>query len=262
MGDKKMTAAFPAGAFALGIFLFSGNMQEGFTAGILLVFASVLAMFLRNFLDDFLPRWSVRICLWIAVGSLTEAAFDLSFYALGTEKSLALTAMTAFIGILAGEEIYCSKESSEMNELMWECSVVWAIWIAAGAFREFMASGTVFLYPAADIGLASGSFQKAIFAFITAGTVLAVSCLILGRSCACDGYISWFAVIPAVVYIRPFDIPLFGAGLGAAVSAAVALVFFFSVKKQQEGTLRRKVLSGIPAEMTAMGIIYMILGMY
>lgn len=262
MGMETKTVVFPAGAFALGIVLFSRDMREAFTAGILLIFASVLAFFLKNILCQLLPSWSVRGCLWIGAGSITAAAFELSFYALGLERTPVLFIMEAVIGLLAGEETYSGGESGDVNDLMWECSIVWALWIAVGTVREFMASGTVFLYPLTVLELASASFQKTMFAFVAAGVVLAVSCLILGKFCRGSCGLSWLVVICAVIYNRPYNIELFGVTVGAVLSAAVTLIFFSSVKKQQEGTLRRKALSGIPAEMIAMGIIYMILGMY
>ena len=46
-----MKLKYPAEAFALGIVLFSRNMEEAFAAGILVILAVVFAEFLKNLLE-------------------------------------------------------------------------------------------------------------------------------------------------------------------------------------------------------------------
>lgn len=78
-----MKLKYPAEAFALGIVLFSRNMEEAFAAGILVILAVVFAEFLKNLLEGAVPVWSLRLCVLIGTGAIAASTFLLGFSALG-----------------------------------------------------------------------------------------------------------------------------------------------------------------------------------
>lgn len=277
-----MTAAgtarvqFPAGAFGLGIILFSADMREAFVSGILVVLVSAVAAVAGELLKGMLPGWSLRGVLLIFAGTLSACGFELSFYTLGMGRSVALSVMTGVIGLLAAVETIGQLElggtgksganrtgadkPGKFDDLLWECSVVWALWIAVGILREFLTSGTVFGFGTAELPIFSGSFQKPMFGFLGAGVVLGISCMILGKTCR--GLSALLVVVPAVLYTRPFSFDGLGETVGALAAAAVTLGFFLSVRKQQQDTTRKAALDGLPAELISIGILYMILSVY
>ena len=92
-----MKLKYPAEAFALGIVLFSRNMKEAFAGGILVLLAVVFAEFLKNLLENWIPVWSLRLCVLMGTGAVTASAFLLGFTALGitVDTSVRFSAMMA-----------------------------------------------------------------------------------------------------------------------------------------------------------------------
>ena len=263
-GAKPRRAEFPAGAFGLGIVLFSADMREAFVSGILVILVAVAVSAAGGLLWDIrdrLPGWSLRGMLWIGAGAFSACSFELGFYILGIQRSGVLFVMQGVIGALAAEETYFNlKNSGEFDNLLWECTIVWALWIISGILREFLSTGTVFGYGGADFAFRSGSFQKSMFAFLAAGVVLGLACMILGKTCR--GFDILLVVLPAVLYTRPLLFESLGQIPGILAASAVTLGFFLSVRKQQQNTTRKAALDGLPAEFICMGIIYMILSGY
>lgn len=263
-GAKPRRAEFPAGAFGLGIVLFSADMREAFVSGILVILVAAAVSAAGGLLWDIrdrLPGWSLRGMLWIGAGALSACSFELGFYILGMQRSVVLFVIQGVIGVLAAEEAYFNLgNSGAFDNLLWECAIVWGLWICAGILREFLSAGTVFGYGGADFAFCSGSFQKPMFAFLAAGVVLGLACMILGKTCR--GISTFFVVLPAIFNARPFLFETLGEVLGALAAGIVTLGFFLSVRKQQQDTTRKASLDGIPAELICMGIIYMILSVY
>ena len=66
-----MNVKYPVEALALSMILFSTNMKEAFIAGAFILVAVTWAMFLRNWLMDCIPDWSIISCVSIsAAGGL------------------------------------------------------------------------------------------------------------------------------------------------------------------------------------------------
>ncbi|MDC7290106.1 hypothetical protein NXH76_20125 [Blautia schinkii] len=263
-GAKLRRAEFPAGAFGLGIVLFSADMREAFVSGILVILVAAAVSAVGELvwdIRDTLPGWSLRGMLWIGAGAFSACSFELGFYILGMQRSAVLFVMQGVIGVLAAEEIYFNlRNRGAFDNLLWECAIVWALWIIFGILREFLSTGTVFGYCGVDFAFRSGSFQKPMFAFLAAGVVLGLACMILGKTCR--GISTLIVVLPAIFYTRPFLFETLGEVFGALAAGVVTLGFFLSVRKQQQDTTRKAALDGIPAELICMGIIYMILSVY
>lgn len=85
-----MKVKYPAEAFALSLILFSGTMKGAFLSGVLVLLAVVLAEFLKNLLEDGIPLWSLRLCVYVGTGGICGAAFYLGFAAVGEAFGRAL----------------------------------------------------------------------------------------------------------------------------------------------------------------------------
>ena len=70
-----MKLKYPAEAFAFGIVLFSAGMKEAFAAGILVILATVFAEALRNLLKDWVPEWSLYLCVCIGTVAVCASVF-------------------------------------------------------------------------------------------------------------------------------------------------------------------------------------------
>lgn len=234
---------FPAMAFAMGILVFPRELHSAFVTGILVIWAATAAALIKSILENHMPLVYARICMWVGTGALAACAFELGFYALGMERSGLQMIMQGVVGTLAAEEIYQRKEEADYDTLFWECAVVWALWIG------------VCLVP-----LFADALQKPVFAFLAAGTVLELACLLLHKTCL--GIQGLYMLIPAVLYRLPLEIAAGGEILSLLVSSAVTLVFLYSVCRHLRGTLRRRTLEGLPSQLISMGIVYMVLSVY
>ena len=70
-----MKLRYPAEAFALGIILFSAGMKEAFAAGILVILTAVFAEFLKDLLENAVPKWSLTLFVLIASGVFCDSEF-------------------------------------------------------------------------------------------------------------------------------------------------------------------------------------------
>ena len=104
-----MKLRYPAEAFALGVVLFSAGMKEAFAAGILVIFTSVFAELLKNLLEKAVPTWSLKLCVYIASGSVCASAFLAGFAVLGTVLTTELWIMVFIVGLLCGKHALFRK---------------------------------------------------------------------------------------------------------------------------------------------------------
>ena len=150
-----MKLKYPAEAFALGIVLFSRNMEEAFAAGILVILAVVIAEFLKNLLEGAVPVWSLRLCVLIGTGAIAAGAFLLGFSALGITVDTGTWIMTAVIGLLAGKAALLGELEGDYGSIFYESGILWGFWILLGIAREFLSQGD----------LRQSSFGKCAFLF-------------------------------------------------------------------------------------------------
>ena len=139
-----MKLKYPAEAFALGIVLFSRNMEEAFGAGILVILAVVFAEFLKNLLEGAVPVWSLRLCVLIGTGAIAASAFLLGFSALGIRVDTGTWVMTAVIGLLAGKAALFGELEGDYGSIFYESGILWGFWILLGIVREFLSQGEIF----------------------------------------------------------------------------------------------------------------------
>lgn len=252
---------YPAEAFALGILLFSSGMKEAFAAGILVLASAVFAELFKNLLEDALPDWSLKGCVLIATASITASAFRLGFSVLEIPVDTGMWLLTLVIGLLSAKAALWNGFQAEYGQMLYESAFLWGFWIILAIGREFLAGGRVFgnlLVESAPFF--SASFARAGFGFLAAGMVLAFTNGILREKC--QNTQSLLLVLPAVIYVRPFEMASFGELVGFLWAAAVPVVLFLSVKRMLKFSPAGPTYRGLPVEMLSMGLIYLILGVY
>ena len=258
-----MKLRYPAEAFTLGIILFSSGMKEAFAAGIMVVLSAVFAEFLKNLLDEDLPAWSLKLCVYIATASLCASTFLVGFAYLGTALTTEMWMITFVLGLLCARHTLNDGIEADYGEMLFEAAIAWGFWILLSIIREFMGSGTIFGNMVLHSSIQSKAFLGSTFAFLTAGLVLAFTNGILKK--CCRGQNSLLVVVPAAILIRPFTIAsLTGLTeyLGILWTILVPITLFLSVKQTLKFSQPGKAYRGLPTDMMAAGFIYMILSIY
>lgn len=255
-----MKLRYPAEAFALGIILFSAGMKEAFAAGILVIFTSVFAELLKNLLEKAIPAWSLKLCVYIASGSVCASAFLTGFAALGTTLTTELWILVFIVGLLCGRNALSGNTESEYGELLLESAAAWGLWILFAMIREFTGSGSIFGNTILTATFQSKAFLSIAFAFMTAGFVTAAVNGLLKKDCKKQN--SLLPVIPAMVVFHPFTVESFAGIPGLLWVILVPVILFLSVKHTLRFSRTGKYFRGLPVEMLAAGFIYMILSIY
>ena len=255
-----MKLKYPAEAFALGIVLFSAGMREAFAAGILVILSVVFAELLKNLLEKILPAWSLRLCVYIASGAVCASVFLVGFAALGTLLDTGVWVMTFVIGLLCAHQALRGDIEADYGDLLWESAIAWGFWILLAVAREFVAGGQIFGNTVLKLGFQSAAFGEVSFAFIAAGLVLAFTNGVLKKDCR--GQNSFLAAVPAMLLLHPFTTRIFGETAGLVLTIVIPVALFFSVKQTLKFSRVSKAYCGLPVDMLAAGIIYMILSIY
>lgn len=258
-----MKLRYPAEAFTLGIILFSSGMKEAFAAGIMVILSSVFAEFLKNLLDEILPSWSLKLCVYIASASLCASTFLIGFAYLGTALTTGMWTITFVLGLLCAHHTLNDGIEADYGEMLFETAIAWGFWILLSIIREFMGSGMVFGNMILHSSIQSKAFLGSTFAFLTAALVLAFTNGILKKSCR--GQNSLLVVVPAAILIRPFTIASltgFAEYLGILWTILVPIALFLSVKQTLKFSQPGKAYRGLPIDILAAGFIYMILSIY
>ena len=256
-----MKLKYPAEAFALGIVLFSRNMEEAFAAGILVILAVVFAEFLKNLLEGAVTVWSLRLCVVIGTGAIAAGAFLLGFSALGIRVDTGTWIMTAVIGLLAGKAALLGELEGDYGSIFYESGILWGFWILLGIVREFLSQGEIFgnlLLEKAPFF--SQSFQSTAFGFLAAGLALAFTNGILKKRSS--GTQSLLLVVPAVIFSRPFEMVTFGGVIAFIWTVGVSVLLFLSVARMIRFSSAGPRFRGLPLEMLSMSFIYLILSIY
>lgn len=256
-----MKLKYPAEAFALGIVLFSRNMKEAFAGGILVLLAVVFAEFLKNLLENWIPVWSLRLCVLMGTGAVTASAFLLGFTALGITVDNGTWLMTAVIGLLAGKTALFGNLEADYGNIFYESGILWGFWILLGILREFLTQGTVFgNLLLEEVPFFSQSFQGTAFGFLAAGLVLAFANGVLKKKSS--GTQSLFLVIPVILFARPFEMVTFGGIIAFIWTVGVSVLLYISVQKILRFSNPGPYFRGLPLEMLSMSFIYLILSIY
>ena len=256
-----MKLKYPAEAFAFGIVLFSAGMKEAFAAGILVLLTTVFAETLKNLLEDWVPQWSLYVCVSVGTVSLCASVFLLGFTALGIPvDNTGMWIMTCILGLFVVKHVLSGSIDGEYGELFWESAIAWGFWILLAVAREFFGEGTIFGNVIFQGEFQSKIFLDTMFGFLTAGMTLAFTNGVLKKKS--HGTHSLLLVLPLAIFMRPFIMESFGAVLGQIWTIAVPVILFLSVKVTLKFARTSRAYKGLPVEMLSMGFIYMILSIY
>lgn len=256
-----MKLKYPAEAFAFGIVLFSAGMKEAFAAGILVLLTTVFAETLKNLLEDWVPQWSLYVCVSVGTASLCASVFLLGFTALGIPvDNTGMWIMTCILGLFVVKHVLSGSIDGEYGELFWESAIAWGFWILLAVAREFFGAGTIFGNVIFQGEFQSKIFLDTMFGFLTAGMTLAFTNGVLKKKS--HGTHSLLLVLPLAIFMRPFAMESFGAVLGQIWTVAVPVILFLSVKVTLKFARTSRAYKGLPVEMLSMGFIYMILSIY
>ena len=255
-----MKLKYPAEAFALGIVLFSAGMKEAFAAGILVIFSVVFAELLKNLLEKAVPAWSLRLCVCIAAASLSSSVFLVGFAFMGESLETGVWLMTFAVGLLCARHVLEGGVEAEYGDLLFEGAVAWGFWILLSITRELAGSGQIFGNTVWQASFQSKAFLETPFAFLAAGLTLAFTNGVLKKECRDEN--SFLAAVPAMVLLHPFTATMLGETAGLIWSILVPVALFWSVKQTLRYSRAGRAYRGLPVEMLAAGLIYMILGIY
>ena len=255
-----MKLRYPAEAFALGIILFSGDMEAAFVSGTLVLLAVVFAQVLKDFLKDALPGWSLWPCVAVAAAAVCTSAFELAFWQLGLERDSFFWFSTAVIGLLAAKHVLMNELEADYGSLCYESALVWGFWILFAIGREFFATGGICGWPLMELEYRAASLQEPMFGFLAAGMTLAFVNGILKKNQITAE--SFWVVLPAILVTRPFTPARFGEAGGAVFAIAACLIMFLSVRKTLVFSRPGKAYRKMPVELISMGFIYMVLSVY
>lgn len=241
----------PAGAFSLGIALFSGSLREALLCGVLAVWGAVLAAFLTG-LTKGLPIWSARSSVLLLCCALTAAAFRWADFALGGEMGWRFAASGGLIGLLAAWECLAGGWEGRYGALLAQAGLGWGLWLLCGAARELLAAGSLFGWEVVSLPIQSAAFGETAFGFFAAGIILGAVCAAARGQCLTGGLL---AAVPAVFLAAPL-LP------SAALLAGAALILFVSVRRTLAFSRTTPAFRRLPVEMLAFGIVLLVLGAY
>ncbi len=247
----------PAGAFALGIVLFSASLREAAVCGALTLWTAFLASFLAGLFGN-LPRWSANGSVLLLTGALAASAFRWADFFSGGEGGWQFAAAGGLIGLLAARESLAG-EKGYAGALAVQSGLAWGLWLFCGAAREFLAAGSIFGRKAASLPIQSAAFGGAAFGFLAAGVVLGSVCGLARGFCRTGGY----PVLLSVLLLAPplFLLPEKGL-LSAALGTGAALLLFFSVRRTLAFSCTAPSFRRLPVELLAFGLILLVLGAY
>lgn len=191
---------------------------------------------------------------------MCASVFLLGFAALGSLLDTGMWALTFVIGLLCAHQALRGDAEADYGDLLWESAVAWGFWILLAIVREFAAGGQIFGNTVLELSFQSAAFGEACFAFIAAGLVLAFTNGVLKKDCR--GQNSFLAAVPAMLLLHPFTTRIFGEAAGLVLTILIPVALFFSVKQTLKFSRVSRSYRGLPADMLAAGIIYMILSIY
>lgn len=258
-----MKARYPMEAFALAMVVFSQNMRNAFIAGILILFITILGLFLDILFGSQIPKWSRISCNIVLMVALTYSIFQIVLIVLlGYEIQNTDYILHIFLGLLIAKHIIDSEGNTDYNRLFLEGAGAYAALLIISIIREFMAEGAIYGYEIADIGLKSLGFSNVIIGFLSAGIGIAILNGIFNKDKHFIKTESLLVIIPVVLLIQPFTIDSVSSPVSMVLTIAIVFILFYSVRKYLVFSRLSREIKNLPAELVSMGFIYLILSMF
>ncbi len=258
-----MKAKYPMEAFALAMVVFSQNMRNALVTGVLILFITTLGLVLDRLFGNKIPRWSRDSCNIILIVALTYSIFQIVLIAvLGYEAQNTDYILHIFLGILIAKHIIDSDANSEYNRLLLEGAGAFATLLIISIIREFMAVGAIYGFEIADFEYRSLGFSNVIMGFLLTGIGIAILNRIFNKDKNNIKTESLLVIIPVILIIQPFTIENISQSASMAITMAIVLLLFYSIRRYLVFSRLSKEIKNLPVEMVSMGIIYMVLSMF
>ena len=255
-----MNVKYPVEALALSMILFSTNMKEAFIAGAFILVAVTWAMFLRNWLMDCIPDWSIIACVSISAAVVCACSFQAGDYFLKLDFTWRTYLIAIAAGLLAGKHVLQEEATEHYGELFYEMAIGWGVFLILSAVREFLSFGSIAGNHLADPVFAAKTFQKTMFGYLTAGMGIAFTNGILKKTVAkADAMLAAFAV--AIVF-PPISLKSYPEAATAVAGIFVVLVCLYSIQKRIAYSDTGKAFRKLPVELLSLGFLYMILSVF
>lgn len=258
-----MKTRYPIEAFALTMVVFSQNMRYALIAGILILFITTFGLVLDQLFGYIIPKWSRISCNIILMVALTYSIFQIVLIAvLGYEIQNTDFIIHVFIGLLIAKHINDWEGNPDYSRLLLEGAGAYATLLIISIFREFMTGGAIYGYEIADFGFLSLGFSNIIVGFMLAGIGVAILNWLFYKDKDIARSEGLLVIIPVTLVIQPFIIDSIDSIVSMAVTIAIALILFFSVRKYLVFSRLSKSIKHMPVELLSMGMIYMVLSMF
>lgn len=247
-------------AFALPFILCTVSVRQSILTGILIVWLLLFCQLLRNSLREAISERSCRAAVSIAAAAVSCSLFLVTDYAAGLRdirQAFSFALYGSFVGLLTADAVWDSRQASEPsgNCLLFRSALLWAMMIAAGIIREFLAYGSIL-----DVKLAAFPFQSAVFAKPAFGLIFSAFSFALlntGKPTFKEPLCPALYPIAALLVLCP---PALGHGNAWIFQAAgVFTVFLFHASVRYRMAYSDAPFSLLTESLMASGFFYMIL---
>lgn len=241
---------YPVEAFALSMVLFSAGMQEAMLVGIALIFGDVLQYVLREY-------FGAQDTLRKLGGALTFAALSLVYGVAGlTPDWKQMAGFIAISVLLMERHAITANEELNYNAALLGDSIAYAGLILLGIVREFLSTGAVFNATLLEATALSSAIGKPMFALIGAGIALGVLNLLLNGETSAE--LIPLVCLSTILLETPFVWNNVPDVVGAAIGVAVTAVIYVTFRTKLVFSNTSNAMTGLPIELTMLGLIYMI----
>ena len=243
---------YPIEAFALAMVLYTGGMREAMMAGIGLIAGDVLFHVLHeNYKDKYRRAFGglglfVIVAVFIYCWNRTGLPVDVN-------TLLGFGAMATLLGKYHDD---LKMPTPDYNKILWGDSVAYGFLVLLAAVREFVSGGSIYAVELTKWGIMSHAFASPMFSLIFAGIILAFVNGVLKVECKKDAAL--WVCIPTILLETPFVLNNVPEWLGTIIGVLFMLIIYYTFRKKITRPAVSKSLRGIPVELVALGMLYMI----
>ncbi|MBU9726923.1 hypothetical protein [Diplocloster modestus] len=254
-----MTERYPMVPAAFVIIFCSGTLKEALVAGILTIVLTVAAYLLHDLMCKAgVPEWSRIPSLLIGETALSYAAGRIAYnyvsgLAFGRDRML----IWLILGLLMACSFLWGKMHTDIDAVLYPMAMVYAIWMAAGLLREFLAYGEIFGRAFMEGGYLTKAFQSPIIGFLTAGAVLGIANAVTNEISEERG--SLLSILPAAALAVPIQLFSDWQLVNWILGILLVGILVLSVRNRLSYSWTGKRMRGLPIELVSTGLIYMVL---
>ncbi|MBR5474168.1 MAG: hypothetical protein IKU83_02025 [Lachnospiraceae bacterium] len=251
---------YPVEAFALAMILCTLTVSKAATTGILLILGTVAGMLARVILGE--EKRMQEVELMTTFFAVFGVLYLVDLYVFGVTDTWQSIFAVAILAMMAAKHVWgmMEDECEDYKEVVKQSFVAYAVMLVIALFREALGAGTVLGYDLPEFSLISSGYTHTMFGFIFAGLGIAV--------------VNWFfkmdagdaeaslIIVPVAVLATPFAIDSIPNVLSIILAAFLVIIYLVSVKGRLIFSDVPNTFKGMPIELVAVGIVYMILSFF